>query len=627
LFESKRENKKDIQALKLMSKSIRNFIIISHIDHGKSTLADRLLEITQTVSPEKMQPQFLDSLDLEREKGITIKMRPVRMIYHFQHNQYILNLVDSPGHVDFAYEVSRGLAAVEGAILLVDAIKGIQAQTLHHLVEAQKQGLVIIPVINKIDLSQVDIPKIKKEIQGVLGCTQEILEISAKYGTNVEKLLQKIITEIPAPKIHKQDYLQGLIFDFRYDSYRGVIVFVRIINGQIKKGENIYFLRRKIECQIQEVGYLQPEMFKCKELKQGEIGYFITGIKDPSQVRVGDTVIKLRPNEKIEDIMPLPGYEEPEPKVFIAIYPEDSSNFLKLQKSLQQLRLMDPAFTLTPEKNIILGQGFNCGFLGNLHAEIIITRLKREFNLTLIIFFPQVVYRIVPARPSQTDKIIQTKENFSYIFSAKDFPKNLSNQEIQERWVKLEILLPQKFFGAVFQLLEKTEGCYRDTKFLGNDRLVLIYEVPFREIILEGFYDKLKGISQGFASLYYEMLDWRQGDLKKIEVLIAGEEQEPFAQIVSTDKVFIQGRKIVKKLKAILPKEQFEVAIQARVDGKIIARETISARRKDVAAPLYGGDVTRKMKLWERQKKGKKRLQAIGKVRLSPEMFLQMLKE
>lgn len=596
-----------------MSKNIRNFIIISHVDHGKSTLADRFLEITQTVTREKMKPQFLDMLALERERGITIKMRPVRMFYKCPQEQksYILNLIDSPGHVDFSYEVSRGLAAVEGAILLIDAAKGIQAQTLHHLLEAQKQKLVIIPVINKIDLPQADIARTKKEIQGILAPNQEILEISAKFGTNIKELLGEIIKKIPSPENKREAPLRALIFDFEYDVYRGVIAFVKIVEGEIKEGEKIYFLRKKTECQIQEVGYFRPEMSKGKELKGGEIGYLVTGIKEPGQVMVGDTIVKPSPANAV----PLFGYKEPKPKVFVSIYPENPNDFSKLQKSLSQLQLTDPAFNFTPEKKTAFGQGFSCSFLGNLHTEIIIARLRREFDLALIISRPQVIYKVIE------------KEGSSYfIFSAKDFPKNLLNKELQERWVVLEILTPQKFLGSVSKLLENLRGHYLQTKFLGEDRLILIYKAPLREI-MAGFHDKLKEVSQGFASLHYEIADWRRADLRKIEILIAGEQEELFSQIAPQDKVFEQGKKIVKKLKAILPKQQFLVALQARVDGKIIARETISAQRKDVTAPLYGGDFSRKKKLLEKQKKGKKKLKEKGKIKISPEVFLNMIKD
>lgn len=596
-----------------MSKNIRNFIIISHVDHGKSTLADRFLEITQTVTREKMKPQFLDMLALEKERGITIKMRPVRMLYKYPQEQksYILNLIDSPGHVDFSYEVSRGLAAVEGAVLLIDAAKGIQAQTLHHLLEAQKQRLAIIPVINKIDLPQADIAIVKKEIQGILTSNQKILEISAKLGTNIKELLGEIIKKIPCPENKREVPLRALIFDFEYDVYQGVIAFVKIVEGQIKEGEKVYFLRKKIECQIQEVGYFKPEMSKSKELKGGEIGYLVTGIKEPSQVMVGDTIVK----PSTVNAVPLFGYKEPKPKVFVSIYPENPNDFSKLQKSLCRLQLTDPAFTFIPEKKTAFGQGFSCSFLGNLHTEIIIARLRREFDLALIISRPQVIY-----------KVIEKQGGSYFIFSAKDFPKNLLNKELQERWVILEILTPQKFLGSVSKLLENLRGHYLQTKFLGEDRLVLIYKAPLREI-MAGFHDKLKEVSQGFASLHYEIADWQRADLRKIEILIAGEQEELFSQIAPRDKVFEQGKKIVKKLKTILPKQQFLVALQARVDGKIIARETISAQRKDVTAPLYGGDFSRKRKLLEKQKKGKKELKEKGKIKIFPEVFLNMLKD
>ena len=598
-----------------MQKNIRNFCIISHIDHGKSTLADRFLEITETIPKEKMRAQFLDMMALERERGITIKMQPVRMVYKLNLKSYILNLIDTPGHVDFSYEVSRGLAAVEGAILLVDATKGIQAQTLYHLSEAKKQGLEIIPAVNKIDLWQADIDKTKKEIRKLLPGAGEIFEISAKLGTNVKELLKEIIKRVPPPKGDDKAPLRALIFDSQYDPYKGVIAFVKIVDGEIQPGEKIYFLRKKSLGIAKEIGYFKPEMAPSQRLKAGEIGYIVTGIKEPGQVRVGDTIGSFKLQTSNFKIQPLPGYKEPKPVVFASIYPENPDDFPKLQKALLELQLTDPAFNFEPEKKKAFGQGFNCSFLGNLHAEIVVERLRREFSLSLIVSRPQVVY-----------KIVEKNGAFYFVSSAQDFPENLQDKEVQERWVRLEILTPQNFLGPVLTLLESLEGRHLGTEYLGEERLILIYETPLREI-MRGFYDKLKGVSQGFASLNYELGDWRKSDLVKLEILIAREKEELFSQIVPKDKIFLEGKKLVQKLKTILPPQQFPVALQAKVGGKIIARETIRAKRKDVTAPLYGGDYTRKRKLLEKQKRGKKKLQEIGKVRIPAKVYLEMLKE
>jgi len=615
----------------LGQENIRNFVIISHINHGKSTLTDRFLEITGTVPKEKMQPQFLDMLALERERGITIKLQPARMLYKYSSEiEYILNLIDTPGHVDFSYEVSRCLAAVEGAILLVDTSKGIQAQTLHHLSEAKKQGLTIIPAINKVDLPQADVSKTKKELQGLLGENQVILEISAKFGTNVEKLLEEVIKQVPSPRGKAEAPLRALIFGSQYDSYKGVIAFVRIVDGKIKAGQELYLLEKKVQGIAKEIGYFRPKMLACQELKTGEIGYIATGIKEPSKVRVGDTITSLkflipkelqtaaRPVCKVQGLKlpePLPGYQMPRPVLFASIYPKDPNEFSKLQKSLYQLQLIDPALNFELESKTVLGQGFRCSFLGNLHAEIIIERLKRDFNLDLLVSRPQVVYKITGAEGEPY-----------FISSARDFPENLQGKRVQERWVILEILTPQNFLGPVLVLLENLEGRYLETRYLGENRLILTYETPLREF-MAGFYDKLKSVSQGFASLNYEIGEWREADLVKLEILIAGKKEELFSQIVPKDRTFEQGKRAVKKLKLVLPRQQFALALQAKVGGKIIARETISAKRKDVIAPLYGGDYTRKRKLLEKQKKGKKKLKEKGAIRIPPEVFLKMLKD
>lgn len=589
---------------------IRNFVIVSHVDHGKSTLADRFLELTKTVPKEKMRPQYLDTMDLERERGITIKMAPVRMEY----KGYILNLIDTPGHVDFSYEVSRSLAAVEGAVLLVDATKGIQAQTVANLELAENQNLIVIPVINKIDLPQAKVKEIKKEITRLLNVSEdEILSISAKYGTSVDKLLETVIEKVHCPRGNSQKPLRALIFDSTYDSFRGVIAYVRIVDGEIKSGEKIYLIRNKIEGEAKELGYFKPELLATKELKTGEIGYIVSGIKEPGKVRVGDTITKL----KISNIEPLPGYREPKPMVFAGFYPQNpqSDDFDLLKESLNKLKLNDSALTFEPEIKEGLGRGFRCGFLGTLHAEIISERLLREYNLNLVISSPSVSYKIIDR---------ENKEIF--VKSATDWLESSKIKEIQEPFVKLEVLSPLSFLGKVLEVLEKLEGNQIETKYLGGNKTLLIYETPLREII-SGFYNNLKGISQGFASMNYQILDYRRADLVKLEILVAGEKKEAFSKIVPREKAYQEGKKMVEKLKEILPAQLFSVPLQTVVSGKVLARETIRARGKNVIAPLYGGDYTRKRKLLERQKRGKKELKEKGKVQIPQNIFFELFKK
>ena len=585
--------------------NIRNFCIISHIDHGKSTLADRFLELTGTVPKEKMRPQFLDLMDLERERGITIKMQPVRMKF----GKYILNLIDTPGHVDFSYEVSRSLAATEGAILLVDGAKGIQAQTISNLELARKQNLVIIPAVNKIDLANAKVEEVTLELANLLGIDKnEIIQISAKYGTNVEQLLESIIEKIPPPKGNPQNSLRALIFDSKYDPYLGVIAHFRIIDGQLQAGEKIYLMATKTEAEAKEIGYFTPERSIQKELKTGEIGYLATGIKKPGEVRVGDTITK------ISNLEPLPGYQEPKPMVFASVYPENSDDYELLKEALAKLKLNDASLTFEPELKESLGRGYRCGFLGSLHVEIVLERLRREFGLNLIVSIPSVVF-----------KIINQKNQEIFIYSPSDWLPTSEIKEILEPWVKLEIITPTAFLGSVFEILKNKGGKHIENKPISQDRILLIEEIPLREIII-GFYDKLKSQSQGFASMNYEILGYRPGDLVKLEILIAEEKEETFSKIVPRARVFKEGKKMISKLKEILPSQLFSVPLQAALEGKIIARETIKAKRKDVLQPLYGGDYTRKRKLLEKQKKGKKKLKAKGRIRLSPKVFLEIFK-
>lgn len=597
-----------------MRQEIRNFCIISHIDHGKSTLADRLLEFTNTVPREKMRPQFLDMMDLERERGITIRMQPVRMEYEKEGKKYILNLIDTPGHVDFSYEVSRSLSAVEGAILLVDASQGIQAQTMANLNMARKQGLVIIPAVNKIDLPYADVEGSCKEIANLLGIKkEEVLRISAKKGENIDKLVQQIIEKIPSPKASSEKenkHFRALVFDSEYDPFKGVIAYVRVVDGVITKGQKISLYASKTAGQAKEVGYFCPEKRETNSLCAGEIGYIATGIKEPSKVLVGDTLFL-----KDEKITPLPGFEKPKPMVFASLYPQNPDDFDLLKLTLYKLRLNDPSFTFEPETKEALGRGFRCGFLGTLHVEIVSERIKRETNLDLIISTPSVVY-----------KMKNKKGEERFIYSPADWPENLSRDVIfQEPWYFLEIITPPKYLGRILDIFKEVRGNYLETKYINEEKAIISFEVPLEEII-SNLYDKVKSASQGYASMSYEFLGYREADLVKLEILIAGRKQEAFSKIVVREKVEKEARKLARKLKEIIPPQQFPLPIQAVVGGEIIARETKKARRKDVTAPLYGGDYSRKKKLLEKQKKGKKKLKERGQVHLPSEVFLEVFK-
>ncbi len=581
-----------------MSKEfIRNFVIISHIDHGKSTLADRFLEITKTVDPRKMQPQYLDRMALERERGITIKMQPVRMSYTLDSNHYILNLIDTPGHVDFSYEVSRGLAAVEGAVLLVDATKGIQAQTVTNLEMAKEENLVIIPVINKIDIAQLDqIEKSQVELAHLLKIDQEeICLVSAKTGEGVEKILDLIIKKIPSSQGDINKPLRALIFDAEYDFYKGVIAHIRIIEGTIKKGDKIYLIGSKTKAEVVEVGYFAPEMRPCNELRAGEIGYVATGLKEIEKSRVGDTITEIENNQNYLKVKPLKGYREPQPRVCASFYPVDKNDFDLLKNALNRLKLNDASLVFEIETNEGLGRGFRCGFLGLLHLEIITERLKRDYNLDLIVTSPSVVYRF-------------------------------KNKDIEEPWVRLEIITLGKFLGPVMELLKTLRGEFKETNYLSQDKIIISYESPLNDIIT-GFYDKLKSVSSGYASMSYDLIGYRKGKLVRLDILLAGEKINAFSKIVPEERAYKEGKRMVVLLKEIIPAQQFAVPIQAVIGSKVIARETKKALRKDVTAPLYGGDFTRKKKLLEKQKKGKKKLAKFGKVTLSSEVFLEALRK
>ncbi len=593
---------------------IRNFVIISHVDHGKSTLADRFLELTGTVKKENLEAQYLDGMDLEKERGITIKMTPVRMDY----KGYILNLIDTPGHVDFGYEVSRSLEAVEGAILLVDVMQGIQAQTLANLDLARKQNLKIIPAINKIDLPGADVDKAKLDLAALLQISpDEIFSISAKSGLNVETLLDEVIAAVPAPQGDPQKPLKALVFDSKYDPYQGVIAYVRLMDGQAVYNDKLFLIQNKVEGFVKETGYFKPEPVKSNGIYCGEIGYIATGIKDPERVRVGETVtLASAYNEKMKIFLvdPLPGYAEPKPMIFASVFPENADDFDTLKVALSKLKLNDPAFLFEPEMKEFLGRGYRCGFLGTLHAEIVCERLFREFDLDLIISSPSVVYKIKNERGQELT-----------IYTTSDWPDPASIKESFEPWVKLEVVTPIDYLGPISDLAKEYQAIYLNTDYVGNEKLLLSYEIPLRKIV-SGFYDALKGVSQGYASMNYETIGYRPANLVKIDILINGEREEAFAKIVPEADAPVEGRRIVAKLKNSLPTQMFALPIQAVLGGKVIARETLGAKRRDVTAPLYGGDVTRKNKLLKKQKEGKKKLQARGQVHIPSKVFMAMFK-
>jgi len=607
----------------LNQSDIRNFVIISHIDHGKSTLADRFLELTGTIDKRKMREQYLDMMDLERERGITIKLQPVRMLYNLKSNIYYLNLIDTPGHVDFSYEVSRSLAAVEGAILLVDATQGIQAQTLANLYLAQEQNLVIIPAVNKIDLREAQIEESKNELSQLLKVSkEEIFEISAKLGTNVDKLLTEVIKKFPPPQGNPDTPLRALVFDSKYDSYKGVISFIRIVDGKIKKGEKIKLMASGAEDEVREVGYFEPELSISQELSAGEIGYIATGIKEPGKVRAGDTITISNIKNQISKIIKvgaLPGYKEPMPMVFASFFPEKGEDFELLKDAFNKLKLNDASLFFEQEVSEALGRGFKCGFLGTLHMEIVFERLKREFGAEVILTAPSVLYKIKFASKAVPE--------YTEIYSASQMPERNEIGGILEPWAKLEIITPQKYLSQLINLVKLRRGRFIETKYLGGEnRLILVCEIPLSEIISD-FYTQLKNLTSGYASLNYELIEWRSGDLVKLNILVAGENIEAFSRIVHKDTAYQEGKNTVGRLKEILPSQLFAVALQAEVDGRVVARETMRALRKDVTGYLYGGDYTRKRKLLEKQKKGKKLLKERGKVNIPPEVFLKILKK
>jgi len=599
-----------------MPENVRNFSIIAHIDHGKSTLADRLLELTKTIDPKKMQAQFLDSMELEREKGITIKLKAIRMNYNFEGKDYILNLVDTPGHVDFSYEVSRSMEAVEGAVLLVDATQGIQAQTLANLELARKQNLKIIPVINKIDSPIAKVEETEEELGNLLNVLpEEIIRISAKNGMNVEQVLTAVIKEVPPPIESAAKDFRALIFDSEYDSFKGVIAYVRVVDGEIVNGEKIELMATKTPAEVKELGYLNPTHSPKEKLFAGDIGYIATGIKEPGKVRAGDTIISQKSKILNPKIEALPGYQDPKPMVFASLYPENPDDFDVLKVALGKLKLNDPSLVFEQEMKEALGRGFNCGFLGTLHIEIISERLQREFGLDLVISTPSVVY-----------KITDTKGKETVIHSASDWPENPSIiKSMEEPWVSLEVIAPSTQVGKLMEILKGLKGNYITTNYLSPERVIIVFETPLRGIIAN-LYDKIKTASQGYASMSYNILGYKPGKLVKLEIWVAGHKEEAFSRIVSEDESYFEGKKMVEKLKDVLPKEMFSVALQAIVGGKVLARETIKAYMKDVAGYLYGGDITRKNKLRDKQKKGKKLMKQKGQVNVPTKAFLEVFR-
>ena len=592
---------------------IRNFCIIAHIDHGKSTLADRLLEKTGVISEREKEDQLLDNMDLERERGITIKSRAVRLVYRANDGEeYILNLIDTPGHVDFNYEVSRSLAACEGAILVVDASQGIEAQTLANTYLAIDNNLEIVPVINKIDLPNAQPEMVKAEIEDVIGIpASDAPLISAKMGINIEEVLEAVVKKIPSPRGDVNAPTKALIFDSYYDSYRGVIVYVRMMDGSIKVGDKIRFMANQKEFEVVEVGYLKPlGLSPSGELVAGEVGYIAASIKSVQDVRVGDTIT----NEKNPASEPLPGYKKVNPMVFCGIYPADGAKYDDLRDALEKLRLNDASLSFEPETSVALGFGFRCGFLGLLHMEIIQERLEREFNLDLVTTAPSVVYRIK-----------KTNGDVVFVDNPTNLPPATEIEYMEEPVVDATILTPSEYVGAIMELCQERRGTYIDMKFIDKTRAQIHYVLPLNEIIYD-FFDALKSRTKGYASFDYEMKGYEKSSLVKLDILLNGEVVDALSFIVHTSKAQSRGRRIAEKLKEAIPRQLFEIPIQAAIGNRIIARETVKALRKDVLAKCYGGDITRKKKLLEKQKEGKKRMRQVGTVEVPQEAFMSVLK-
>jgi GTP-binding protein LepA len=589
---------------------IRNFCIIAHIDHGKSTLADRLLLETRTVASRDMKEQFLDNMDLERERGITIKLQAARMNYTAADGQeYVLNLIDTPGHVDFSYEVSRSLMACEGALLVVDASQGVEAQTLANVYLALAHDLEIIPVLNKIDLPGADPERVAAEIESTIGldCSGAI-HASAKEGIGIAEILAAIVERIPAPRDTVADPFRALIFDSYYDAYRGAIVYFRVMDGTVRQGDTVRFLAAGQEYQIDELGVMAPHQVRVEELHAGEVGYLAAAIKTVEHARVGDTIAQAG-----AQVEPLPGYAEAKPMVFCGLFPTDADRFEDLREALERLRLNDAALQYEPESSSAMGFGFRCGFLGLLHMEIVQERLEREYNLDLIATAPSVVY-----------KVVTTKGETLMVDNPSLLPDGHLRQSIEEPYVKMEVMTPPAYIGTLMELFEERRGIYQDMKYTTQERTTLIYEVPLAEVVTD-FFDRMKSRTKGYASMEYQLIGYRPNDLVKLDILVNDEPVDSLACIVHRDKAYQVGRSLVAKLKDLIPRHQFQIPLQAAIGSKVIARENIPALRKNVLSKCYGGDISRKKKLLEKQKEGKKRMKSIGTVDVPQEAFMAVL--
>ena len=591
---------------------IRNFCIVAHIDHGKSTLADRFLELTDTVPSQKMADQYLDRMELERERGITIKAQAVRMQYSpHGEDEYRLNLIDTPGHVDFSYEVSRSLAACEGAILLVDASQGVEAQTVGNAYLAVEAGLVVIPAVNKIDLPSADFESTAAELADLLGIdTGDVMAVSAKTGEGVEELLELVIEKTPPPGGEMKLPLRALVFDSTYDLYRGVVAFVRVMEGTVKRGMKARFMASEDNAEVDEVGFFSPDMISCDTLEAGEVGYIITGVKDVTRIKVGDTVT----GREMPASSPLPGYQDPKPMVFAGVYPVESDDFTDLNDALDRLKLNDASFTYAKETSRALGFGFRCGFLGLLHMEIVRERLEREYGLDLVITAPNVVYEVERSDGS----IVQVR-------NPSDMPDMVEVGEVREPYVLATVLVPPDYMGNMLELIKERRGVYQDMAYLSGRRVELRCRLPLAEMVVD-FYDLLKSRSRGYASLDYEHMGFLPGNLVKLDILINNEPVDAFSSIVERNRAYDYGRRITQRLRELIPRQLFDVPVQAAIGGRIIARETIKAKRKDVLAKCYGGDVTRKKKLLQKQKAGKKRMKMVGRVEIPQEAFISALR-
>jgi len=592
-------------------KHIRNFCIIAHIDHGKSTLADRLLEITKTVSSRDMEAQVLDDMDLEKERGITIKSHAIQMDYTYKGEKYVLNLIDTPGHVDFSYEVSRSIASCEGALLIVDAAQGIQAQTISNLYLALEHDLEIIPILNKIDLPSAEPEVVKDQIVDLLGCKREdILSASGKTGLGVPEILEAVVERVPCPKGDEEKPLQALIFDSVFNPFRGIIAYYKVVNGVIRKGQKVKFFNTGSEYNADEIGILRLGLEPRNEVRTGDVGYIISGIKNAREVKVGDTITTVE-NPCSQGIQ---GFEDVKPMVFAGIYPVDTDDYEELRYSMEKLQLNDASLTWEPEASAALGFGFRCGFLGMLHMEIVQERLEREFNMTVITTVPNVSYIAYTTTGERID-----------MHNPSDMPDPTKLDNIEEPFIKASIITKAEFVGAIIKLCMEKRGTMLNQNYLTTDRVEMVFEMPLGEIVFD-FYDKLKSISKGYASFDYHPLDYRQSDLIKLDILINGDQVDALSALIHRSRAHEFGKKICEKLKELIPRQQFQIAIQAAIGSKIVARENISAIRKDVTAKCYGGDISRKRKLLEKQKEGKKRMRQIGAVEVPQSAFMAVLK-